>query len=52
MRAFFAVMITALMITGLTIISSLACDQDIFCPDGWMWSDNEGSCIDAPRPTT
>lgn len=29
----------------------LACDQDIFCPDTWVWSDSEGTCVKAPTET-
>ncbi len=50
MRVFLAVAVTA-TIMGVAMGRGLACDQDIFCPDGWMWSDNEGSCIEAPQPT-
>lgn len=52
MKALLAITATALVLTGLSIVSSFACDQDILCPEGWMWSDSEGSCTEAPRPTT
>lgn len=31
---------------------ALACDADIMCPDNWIWSDREGTCIHISERTT
>jgi len=28
-----------------------ACNHDILCPDQWVWSDAEGTCVEAETGT-
>jgi len=32
--------------------ATMACDEDIMCPVAWVWSDKEGTCVEAPMPTS
>lgn len=36
---------------GSNIAAAYACNHDILCPTGWVWSDKEGSCVETARPT-
>lgn len=49
-RSHLLIMIAALMTAGTS--AALACDQDIYCPVKWVWSDSEGTCVEAPTGTT
>lgn len=47
----FAVLAVLALVAGINIGAAFACNHDILCPTGWVWSDNEGSCIEASEPT-
>ena len=32
--------------------AAFACHHDIMCPAKWVWSDAEGSCVEAPGGTS
>ena len=42
------------MLTTLSVLSggaAFACNHDILCPDNWVWSDGEGTCVEDPKGT-
>lgn len=39
------------IIAATTVGAVFACDEDILCPDRWVWSDKEGTCVEAPLPS-
>lgn len=45
-------LIIALVAFAATPSSSLACNHDILCPDSWVWSDEEGTCVEAEPGTS
>ena len=32
--------------------TAYACSHDILCPEKWVWSDAEGTCVEADPGTT
>ena len=45
----------AALVAGLLAGSAgaaLACSHDIQCPDKWVWSDKEGTCVEADEQGT
>lgn len=51
MRMLLLIAVLALA-AGIGAGVSRACNHDILCPEGWAWSDKEGTCVEAPLPTT
>jgi hypothetical protein len=50
MRHVFALFVlTALSV--LSVGAAYACNHDILCPDNWVWSDGEGTCVEEPKGT-
>jgi hypothetical protein len=45
-----AVTFSVLLAAGVGAV--FACNHDILCPDDWVWSDDEGTCVEAPEPGT
>lgn len=45
-------MVTVSAVLAAGIGSVYACNHDILCPDDWVWSDDEGTCVEAPEPGT
>ena len=32
--------------------AAFACNHDIMCPVNWVWSDDEGTCVEEPKGTS
>lgn len=45
-------LMVAVVAMGITMGSSLACNHDIECPAAWVWSDEEGTCVEAESGTS
>lgn len=39
-------------VSAITVGAAHACNHDIQCPDNWVWSDNEGACVEDAKGTT
>jgi len=37
---------------AISVGAAYACNHDIQCPDNWVWSDGEGTCVEDPKGTT
>ena len=48
----FAVLTVLAIATGVNIGAAFACNHDVLCPVSWVWSDREGTCVEAPDPTS
>lgn len=35
-------------VLAIGIGAAHACSHDIYCPEKWVWSDSEGTCVEAP----
>ncbi len=46
------ILIISLFTFVLTSGTILACNHDILCADGWVWSDDEGTCVEAESGTS
>lgn len=47
MKHFQVLLLLALVLSAGTSMA-MACDQDIYCPVKWVWSDSEGTYVEAP----
>ena len=48
-------LVIAIALTCVSIAlgsAAYACDQDILCPANWVWSDDEGTCVEDPKTTS
>jgi hypothetical protein len=39
-------------VSAFSTSAAYACNHDILCPVKWVWSDGEGTCIEAPKGTS
>ena len=49
-HAFALFMLSALLIIPFS--AAYACNHDILCPEKWVWSDAEGTCVEAEPGTS
>jgi len=47
-HAFAVFILSAALFLSLRV--AYACNHDILCPDQWVWSDAEGTCVEAGPP--
>jgi len=51
MKYAFALLVLS-AVSAITVGAAHACNHDILCPDNWVWSDGEGTCVEDPKGTT
>ncbi|MFQ5625622.1 MAG: hypothetical protein ACE5FM_03095 [Methyloligellaceae bacterium] len=36
----------------ISLSAAYACNHDILCPEKWVWSDAEGTCVEDSKETS